>query len=311
MRERIRKAGVIGMIIGYVVLSAATIAVLIPLVWMVASSFKTGDEIFSPPASAALARERDPESEGALERLGNDVKFPFLLLRDLIVPESPTFENYRRLFTDLPFGQFFLNSLFISTASTLLTLFFCSLGGYAHAKFAFKGKGPLFAIVLGSMMIPFHLLLVPLFSLMNSLNWFDTFRAIIVPFSASAFGIFLLRQYTRSVPDQLIDAARIDGCSEFGIYWRIILPLVKPALGTLTIFTFMSSWNNFLWPLIVLHSDEKYTLPLGLANLVGVYSQEYGMLMAGTLLSTLPIIVLFLAMQRAFVSGITLGAVKE
>ena len=155
------------------------------------------------------------------------------------------------------------------------------------------------------------MLLVPLFALMDDLNWFDTFRAIIVPFSASAFGIFLLRQYTQSVPDDLIDAARIDGCGEFGIYWRIILPMVKPALGTLTIFTFMASWNNFLWPLIILRSDEKYTLPLGLANLVGVYSQDYGMLMAGTLLSTLPIIILFIAMQREFVSGITLGAVKE
>jgi ABC-type glycerol-3-phosphate transport system permease component len=290
-----------GLVAGYTVLTAATVAVMLPLVWMLASSFKTGGEIFSPPPSVAEARERDPQ--------GHPGMLP--MLKDVLVPREPTTENYTRLFSELPFGRFFLNSVFVSTASTLLTLFFCSLGGYAFAKFMFPGRGPLFAIVLGSMMIPFHLLLVPLFALMDNLNWFDTFRAIIVPFSASAFGIFLLRQYTQSVPDDLIDAARIDGCGEFGIYWRIILPMVKPALGTLTIFTFMASWNNFLWPLIILRTDEKYTLPLGLANLVGVYSQEYGMLMAGTLLSTLPIIILFIAMQREFVSGITLGAVKE
>jgi ABC-type glycerol-3-phosphate transport system permease component len=290
-----------GLVAGYVVLTAATVTVMLPLLWMLSSSFKTGGEIFSPPPSVAEARERDPQAHPGM----------LAMLRDVLIPREPTAENYARLFSELPFGQFFLNSLFISTASTLLTLFFCSLGGYAFAKFMFPGRGPMFAVVLGSMMIPFHLLLVPLFALMDGLNWFDTFRAIIVPFSASAFGIFLLRQYTQSVPDDLIDAARIDGCGEFGIYWRIILPMVKPALGTLTIFTFMASWNNFLWPLIILRTDEKYTLPLGLANLVGVYSQDYGMLMAGTLLSTLPIIILFIAMQREFVSGITLGAVKE
>lgn len=290
-----------GLVVGYTVLTAATVAVMLPLLWMLGSSFKTGGEIFSPPPSVAEARERDPKSHPGM----------LPMLKDVLIPREPTTENYTRLFAELPFGRFFLNSVFVSTASTLLTLFFCSLGGYAFAKFMFPGRGPLFAIVLGSMMIPFHLLLVPLFALMDKLNWFDTFRAIIVPFSASAFGIFLLRQYTQSVPDDLIDAARIDGCGEFGIYWRIILPMVKPALGTLTIFTFMASWNNFLWPLIILRTDEKYTLPLGLANLVGVYSQDYGMLMAGTLLSTLPIIILFIAMQREFVSGITLGAVKE
>jgi len=300
-RRQRRPWAAFGLVAGYVVLTAATVTVMLPLLWMLGSSFKTGGEIFSPPPSVAEARERDPQ--------GHPGMLP--MLKDVLIPRDPTTENYTRLFSELPFGRFFLNSVFISTASTLLTLFFCSLGGYAFAKFMFPGRGPLFAVVLGSMMIPFHLLLVPLFALMDNLNWFDTFRAIIVPFSASAFGIFLLRQYTQSVPDDLIDAARIDGCGEFGIYWRIVLPMVKPALGALTIFTFMASWNNFLWPLIILRTDEKYTLPLGLANLVGVYSQDYGMLMAGTLLSTLPIIILFIAMQREFVSGITLGAVKE
>ncbi len=286
--------------LGYAVLICATAAVLIPLAWMVVSSLKPGSEIFSPPHSVIAAH-----------RAGREYPGVFVVLHDLLTPDEPTLENYRRLFAELPFARFYVNSVFVASAQTLLTLFFCSLGGYAFAKFAFPGRSLLFTIVLGSMMIPFHVLLVPLFELMHRLHWFDTFRAIIIPFSASAFGIFLMRQYSLGIPNDLLDAARIDGASEFGIYWRVVLPLVKPALGALTIFVFMGSWNNFLWPLIVLHSDEKYTLPLGLANLVGVYSQEYGMLMAGTLLSTLPVILLFVAMQREFVSGITLGAVKE
>jgi ABC-type glycerol-3-phosphate transport system permease component len=303
-RARRRRAGSrlsIGMVVMYAVLTSVTIAWMTPLIWMVSSSFKSGEEIFRPPRALTEARKRGPGARANVARL----------IGDVMLPEEPTTENYRRLFTELPFPRFFVNSIFVATAQTLLTLLFCSLGGYAFAKYVFPGRGALFTVVLGSMMIPFHVLLVPLFSLMGVFHWFDTFRAIIIPFSASAFGIFLMRQYTLSVPDDLLDAARIDGCSEFRIYWNVVLPCVRPALGALTIFVFMNSWNNFLWPLIILRSDTKYTLPLGLANLVGVYSQEYGMLMAGTLLSTLPIIILFLFMQREFVSGITLGAVKE
>lgn len=289
------------LLLTYCLLSSATVITFLPLLWMIACSFKSGGEIFNPPKSVTEVRKNDPQAHPN----------PLQVAVDLLWPDKFTTENYVRLFKEISFGQYFINTLFVSTAETLLTLFFCSLGGYAFAKYSFPGRGPLFTLLLGSMMVPFHVLLVSLFTEMAILKWFDTYTAIIVPFSASAFGTFLMRQYTLSVPDQLIDAARLDGCSELAIYWKIILPLVKPALGTLTIFTFMGSWNNFLWPLVVLRTDQKYTLPLGLAGLVGVYSQEYGMLMAGTLISTLPIILLFLGMQREFVSGITLGSVKE
>ncbi|MCY4401024.1 MAG: ABC transporter permease subunit [Candidatus Poribacteria bacterium] len=219
--------------------------------------------------------------------------------------------NYRNLWKAVPFNRYFINSVFIATASTLLTLFFCSLGGYAFAKYQFRGKTILFGILLASMMIPFQVLLVPLFGLMYDIGWLNSYNAIIIPFSVGAFGVFLMRQFIVTIPSELLDAARIDGCSEFGIYYRIVLPIIKPALGALTIYTFLSSWNGYLWPLIVLRDEAKYTLPIGLANLVGIYRQDYGMLMAGTLLSLLPIIILFLAMQREFVQGITLGGVKE
>ncbi len=219
--------------------------------------------------------------------------------------------NYRKLWSVVPYNQYFINSVFIATASTLLTLFFCSLGGFAFAKYQFKGKKVLFGILLASMMIPFQVLLVPLFGLMYNIGWLNSYKAIIIPFSVGAFGVFLMRQFIITIPSELIDAARIDGCSEFGIYYRIILPIIKPALGALTIYSFLGSWNGYLWPLIVLRDEQKYTLPIGLANLIGTYRQEYGMLMAGTLLSLLPIVILFLAMQREFVQGITLGSVKE
>lgn len=265
--------------LGYIVLVSATIFTLLPIFWLISSSFKESGEIFAYPPS--------------------------------IIPRNVTFENYKRLFAEVPFSRYFINSVFVATASTLMSLFFCSLSGFAFAKYNFKGRSLLFSILLGSMMIPFQVLLVPLFEVMYRLGWLNSYAAMVIPFSASAFGIFLMRQFIVTIPTDLIDAARIDGCSEFGIYYRIILPVIKPAFGALTIFAFMGSWNDFLWPLVVLRSEGKYTLPLGLATLVGVYRQEYGMLMAGTLLSLLPIVILFLAMQREFVRGMTLGAVKE
>ena len=219
--------------------------------------------------------------------------------------------NYRNLWKTVPYNRYFINSVFIATASTLLTLFFCSLGGYAFAKYQFRGQKVLFGILLASMMVPFQVLLVPLFGLMYDIGWLNSYKAIIIPFSVGAFGVFLMRQFIVTIPSELLDAARIDGCSEFGIYYRVVLPIIKPALGALTIYSFLGSWNGYLWPLIILRDEAKYTLPIGLANLVGIYRQDYGMLMAGTLLSLMPIVILFLAMQREFVQGITLGSVKE
>ena len=219
--------------------------------------------------------------------------------------------NYRNLWKTVPYNRYFVNSVFIATASTLLTLFFCSLGGYAFAKYQFRGQKILFGILLASMMVPFQVLLVPLFGLMYDIGWLNSYKAIVIPFSVGAFGVFLMRQFIVTIPSELLDAARIDGCSEFGIYYRVVLPIIKPALGALTIYSFLGSWNGYLWPLIILRDEAKYTLPIGLANLVGIYRQDYGILMAGTLLSLMPIVILFLAMQREFVQGITLGGVKE
>ena len=193
--------------------------------------------------------------------------------------------NYQNLWKTVPYNRYFINSVFIATASTLLTLFFCSLGGYAFAMYQFRGQKVLFGILLASMMVPFQVLLVPLFGLMYDIGWLNSYKAIIIPFSVGAFGVFLMRQFIVTIPPELLDAARIDGCSEFGIYYRIVLPIIKPALGALTIYSFLGSWNGYLWPLIILRDEVKYTLPIGLANLMGIYRQDYGMLMAGTLLS--------------------------
>src|SRR5262245_1073750 len=230
--RRVLRANQIALVFAYVVLSAGTIAALLPQLWMVACSFKPGGEIFSPPKSVIEARKVDPNGHPGILRM----------TADLLTPSKPTTSNYRRLFAEVPFGQFFVNSLFVSTASTLLTLFFCTLGGFAFAKYQFPGRGPLFTILLGSMMIPFQVLLVPLFALLGAMHLFDNFAGIIIPFCASAFGVFLLRQYCLTVPDQLLDAARIDGAGEFGIYWSVVLPVVRPAIGALAIFTFMNDW---------------------------------------------------------------------
>ena len=267
-------------IITYVLLILLTVLVLTPLFWVVSASFKPSGEIFTYPPT--------------------------------FLPQDPTLENFTRLFQEMPIIQYVVNSTFLATSHTLLLLAIATMGGFAFAKYSFRGRGVLFAIVLASMMIPFHLVLVPLFTLLYKFGWLDTYQGVILPYLASSgFGVFLMRQFILGVPSDLLDAARIDGTSEFGIYWRVIIPAVKPAMGALSIFGFLGAWNEFLWPMIVLRDAAKYTLPLGLASLVGVYRQEYGMLMAGTLLSILPIMALFLAMQREFVQGITLGAVKE
>lgn len=258
--------------------------------------------------------ETDTAVESTLDRQNGNQLFLQLSIHQppyLSIVWDKLTANYRNLWKTVPYNRYFINSVFIATASTLLTLFFCSLGGYAFAKYRFRGQKVLFGILLASMMVPFQVLLVPLFGLMYDIGWLNSYKAIVIPFSVGAFGVFLMRQFIVTIPSELLDAARIDGCSEFGIYYRIVLPIIKPALGALTIYSFLGSWNGYLWPLIILRDEAKYTLPIGLANLVGIYRQDYGMLMAGTLLSLMPIVILFLAMQREFVQGITLGSVKE
>jgi multiple sugar transport system permease protein len=219
--------------------------------------------------------------------------------------------NLQILTDKIPFWRSLGWSLYVALASTALTLIFCSMGGYAFAMFEFRFKQPLFLLVLGTMLIPSFLGMIPTFMIMDAIGWIDQPRALYIPGAASAFGIFLMRQFvTTSIPKDLIEAARMDGCSEMGIYWRIVLPLLKPALGTLGLITFIASWNNFIGPLIVMRSPDMYTLPLALRSMQSPVNTEWGAVMAGSAIATLPLLVLFAISSRRLIDGLTAGAVK-
>jgi multiple sugar transport system permease protein len=219
--------------------------------------------------------------------------------------------NLKILTTRLPFWRNLGWSLYVAVANTALTLLFCSMGGYAFGLFEFRFKNALFAFVMATMLLPSFMNMIPTFMIMDVLGWIDQPRALYIPGAASAFGIFLMRQFvTTSVPKDLVEAARMDGCSELGIYWRIVLPLLKPALGTLGLITFIASWNNFIGPLIVMRSPEMYTLPLALRSLQSPVDTEWGALMAGSAIATIPLVVLFMLSSRQLISGLTAGAVK-
>lgn len=220
-------------------------------------------------------------------------------------------ENLSILTRRIPFWRNLGWSVYVGLASVLLTLLFCSMGGYAFAMFEFRGKKALFALVMGTLLLPSFMNMIPTFMIMDALGWIDQPRALYIPGAASAFGIFLVRQLAlTSIPRELIDAARMDGSGELTIYWRIVLPLLKPALGTLGLITFIGSWNNFIGPLVVMRSPEMYTLPLALRNLQSPADTEWGALMAGSAIATLPLIVLFVLSSRQLISGLTVGAVK-
>jgi multiple sugar transport system permease protein len=221
------------------------------------------------------------------------------------------FNNLKILTDRMPFWRNLGWSLYVAIASTVLTLLFCSMGGYAFALFEFKYKNALFGLVMGTMLLPSFMNMIPTFMIMDVLGWIDQPRALYIPGAASAFGIFLMRQFvTSSIPKDLIEAARMDGCSEMGIFMRIVLPLLKPALGTLGLITFIASWNNFIGPLIVMRSPDMYTLPLALRSLQSPVDTEWGALMTGSAIATLPLVVLFVISSKQLISGLTTGAVK-
>jgi len=254
-----------------------------PLVWMFSASFKPLNEIYKYPPT--------------------------------LFPEKLRFDNYTRLFTEWSFLRWYGNSLFVAIVLTIAVLFFTSLAGYAFAKYRFKGSNALFIILLGSTMIPFQVTLVPLFILNSRLGWTNSFLALIVPFMAPALGIFLMRQFIYSIPTELIEAARIDGASEFGIFLRIILPLSRPALAAQAILTFLGSWNSFIWPLAVLHTQKVMTLPVGLASAIGGVTSgrepPVGASMAAATLVTVPVILIFISVQKHYIAGLTTGSVKQ
>ncbi|TCP29614.1 carbohydrate ABC transporter membrane protein 2 (CUT1 family) [Scopulibacillus darangshiensis] len=243
---------------------------------------------------------------GATNASGDILHIPPRLL-----PGKHLIENFKNLQESLGMTRIMFNSLFVSLVSTFLSLLICSAAGYAFAKFKFKGRDVIFFAILLTMMIPSQVTLVPLFKLMVALNWLDTYQAVILPQLAVPFAIFLIRQNMLSFPDDLLKAARIDGAGELRIFFTIVLPTMKPALAAVAIFLFMSQWNSFIWPLVVLSSPDMYTLPVALSSLIGLARIDYGQVMLGATISTVPVIVFFLIFQKQFIAGILGGSVKE
>lgn len=265
----------------YLILTTLALLFAFPFYWLFTSAFKTQAQIFTVPPGW--------------------------------LPVPGTLHNFVDLFRETNLPRAFINSVTISGGHVALALFLCSLAGYGFAKFPdAPGNGKLFGFVLGTMMIPGAVTLIPTFLLMTRLHMINTYWALILPGAAGAFGIFWMRQYFQaSLPDDLIHAARIDGCSEFGIYWRIALPVARPALAALGIMQLISSWNNLMWAFIVLRTNDMLTLPVVIYLLQGETRTPFGMLMAGGLMATLPLVLAFLFFQKQFIAGITAGAIKQ
>lgn len=228
-----------------------------------------------------------------------------------LLPIDPGLDNFRRLFALAGnYGRWVLNSLIVAVGVTAFHMFFDTLAGYAFAKRSFPGRTIFFWLILSTLMIPDHVTLVPKYIVVRQAGLTNSLWALFLPGTASVFGIFLMRQFIQTMPNELIEAGRIDGASEIGIFTRIILPLCKPALAALAIFTFVRYWNDFMWPLIVLKDNAKYTLPVGVASLQGEFGTDYGVIFAGAALAALPMIIFFLAFQRYFLEGVRMGAVK-
>jgi multiple sugar transport system permease protein len=227
------------------------------------------------------------------------------------IPSRFVIDNYLNAFQAAPFGRYYFNSMFVAVAVTIGQMVTCSLAAYAFARLTFRGRDALFYVFLGTMMIPGQVTMIPGFLMLHWLGWIDTYAALIVPGLASAFGTFLLRQFFMTIPRDIEDAASIDGCSRFGVLWRIILPLSRPALATLAVFTFMGVFNDFLWALVVTSSDEMKTVQLGLAIFRDRYQTDWGQLMAASVTATLPILLFFFAAQKYFIRGITLSGMKD
>jgi len=254
----------------YLLLSAIAFIMLFPLLWLLGTSFKSPTE--------------------------NIFQFPPQLF-----PHQPTFQNFITVWQSNPFGQYLFNSTFVALLTVTLNLLFCSLAAYPLARLDFRGRDLIFTSIVSTIMIPFQIVMIPLYILTVQLGLRNTYLGVIFPSIASAFGIFLLRQAFQGVPKELEEAARMDGCSELGLWWNIMLPAIRPALVTLAIFVFIGSWSDFLWPLIVLDRPEYYTLPLGVATLAGTFSLDWRLIAAGSVISIAPVLLVFLFMQRYIV----------
>jgi multiple sugar transport system permease protein len=259
-------------------LGVVALLALAPLLWMVALSVMPG---------------------------GEANRYPPRLL-----PSIPTLEHYRTLFSRLDMARYVLNSAFLATTVTLISVLINGAAGYAFAKFRFTGRDSLYRLLVGALVIPGQVTMLPLFLMMKQMGLVNTYVGAMIPWLASIFGIFLVRQYAMSIPDDLLDAARMDGAGEWQIFRRVVVPVIRPILLTLAVFTFMGAWNDFLWPLIVLSNDSRYTLPVALANLSLEHVQDTELMMAGAVLTILPVMIVFITMQRYYINGITAGSVK-
>lgn len=264
--------------IGFFILILIGITMLVPFLWMLSTSLKDAGSVFDFPPKW--------------------------------IPKPLLWENYSRAWTSISFSRYYINSIVVGVCVTFGQVFTSALAAYAFARLKFWNRDKIFLGYLATMMIPGSVTMIPVFILMKMLGMIDTYAALILPGMFSAYGTFMLRQFFMSLPRELEEAAKIDGCSLIGIFWKITLPLSKPALATLTTFTFMGSWNNFMWPLIVTNSDELKTLPVGLASFQGNNSTDWSLLMAGSVIALIPVIVVFLFNQRFFIEGAQLGAIK-
>jgi ABC-type glycerol-3-phosphate transport system permease component len=255
---------------------------MVPLLWLACAAFKQPPDVFA---------------------------HAFLPWRHL---DRLTLANFSELLSRQPFGRWLINSIFLASTYTVSVVILSSLGGFALAKYQFRGRRAYMLFMLIIILLPPQVLLGSLYELMNRLGWLDSYLAILVPGAGSVFGTFLFRQAMLKVPDELLQCGRLDGCGELRLWWEVALPLVRPTTGAYALMSFLACWSAFLWPQIVLRDEAKYTIPLGLNNLMGQseYQSQYGLLAAGTMLGILPVILLFFAVQKDFLSGLTSGAVK-
>jgi multiple sugar transport system permease protein len=262
----------------HALLVAGAVATLAPLLWMVSLSLM--------PAGEATA------------------------LPPRLLPSEPTLASYRALFVRLHLARAFASSALLAAAITVISVALNALAGYAFAKLRFPGRDRLYRLLLAALVVPGQIGMLPLFLMLKEMGLVNTYLGVIVPGLASVFGIFLVRSYCLAIPDSVLDAARVDGASELRVFWSVVLPLCRPVLVTLGIFTFMGSWNDFLWPLIVLTDEDRHTLPVALANLLGEHAQDLELMMAGSVVTVLPVIVLFAIFQRQYIESIASGGVR-
>jgi multiple sugar transport system permease protein len=262
----------------YAMLILGAVLALLPMVWMVSASLMPAGEASTYPPG--------------------------------FFPSRPTLEHYENLFTRLDLGRYLLNSAFVAVVVTLSSLLINSMAGYAFAKLRFRGRDRLFKTLSTGLVLPVQVAMLPLFLLMKNLGLINTYWGVIIPGLASIFGIFLVRQYALAIPDEMLDAARVDGASEMRIFWSIVVPGIVPILATLAIWTFLATWNDFMWPLIVLSDESRYTLPVALANLSGEHVQDTELMMAGSVITVIPVMLVFLFLQRYYIQGVMAGSVK-